>query len=235
MRPLAVALMSLGLLDLVLGDGGRRRTTAAMLAAGAATVAGALLVGCSVAGSAVLAGTVFLEAWAWVATRPSTRPTLLLGLLSAALVGRAATTSLWRIGANSALDRWAAGLPFGGAPRFTPDRLAYVVSAMFFLAAAGNTFVRLLLRSVGSLAPSDDKAPGGGRVIGSIERVLIFALAVGGQATAATLVISAKGILRFAEVRGTSSEDVDRITEYVLVGSLASYALALAFVPLALA
>jgi hypothetical protein len=235
MRPLAVALASLGLLDLLLARARGWRLGATVAFAGTVALTGGLVVGCSATGAAVLAVTVVVESGAWVAARRDVRPAAVLTTLGAALLARCATTGLWHVSTTSLLDRWVSALPYGGAVRLGPDRLAYVTCTAFFLAAAGNTYVRLLLRSIGSLAPSDEKAPGGGRVIGSIERVLIFALAVSGDAAAATLVISAKGILRFAEVRATRHEDIDSVTEYVLVGSLASYALALAFVPLALA
>jgi hypothetical protein len=234
-RPLAVALFSLALLDLLLARGRGWRTAAAVAAAALVATAGGTLVGCSVTGSLMLAFSIVVEAAVWIAARRGLQPALVLAALVAALLARTATAGLWHVGSRSVLDRWVNGLPFAAAVRLGPDRLAYLVGAACFLALAANTFVRLLLRSVGALSVNDTKAPGGGRVIGSLERVLIFALAVGGQPTAAALVISAKGILRFAEVRATPDEDVDRVTEYVLVGSLASYLLAMAFVPLALA
>ena len=115
-----------------------------------------------------------------------------------------------------------------------PERTAYVGGVVAFLLTSANTIVRLLLNST----PREEqphKPPGGGRIIGSLERVLVFGLAVAGEPTAATIVVSAKGVLRFAEVRAADGDDVDHITEYVLVGSLASIALALAFVPFAVA
>lgn len=198
----------------------------------------------------LLAATILLEAPLWVAahqrTGPGsvprrTRPVAVLAALSLALVARFATAGLWHTD-TAMLDRWAGSSPFAALMSHSPDRVAYVVGAVVFLSAAGNAFVRLLLRSTGSLSATEtptegrvERPPGGGRVIGSIERALIFGLAVAGEATAATLVISAKGILRFAEVRASDDDDVDAVTEYVLVGSLASYTLALAFVPFAVA
>ena len=64
----------------------------------------------------------------------------------------------------------------------------------------------------------------------------------GGQPTAAALVISAKGLLRFPELNdlrgrsddasGSGSRRIDEVTEYLLVGSLMSWIVALAPLPL---
>lgn len=72
-----------------------------------------------------------------------------------------------------------------------------------------------------------------------IERWMIFALALAGEPTAAALIVSAKSLLRFPELSKTAESthddagvDIDAVTEYFLLGSLASWALALAFVVL---
>jgi hypothetical protein len=68
-----------------------------------------------------------------------------------------------------------------------------------------------------------------------LERVLIFGLGLAGQATAAALVIGAKGLLRYPELNGLRNEPaagpsartIDVVTEYLLIGSLTSWLLAL--------
>ena len=80
----------------------------------------------------------------------------------------------------------------------------------------------------------------GGRLIGPLERYLILGLALAGEPTAASLVVAAKSILRFPELasvarredRGERLDRVDAVTEYVLIGSLVSWAVALAPVAL---
>lgn len=75
--------------------------------------------------------------------------------------------------------------------------------------------------------------------------MLIFGLVLGGSPTAAALIVSAKSILRFPELSekaqakdgdhgdGTGSgRDLSTVTEYLLLGSLVSWILALA--PIAL-
>lgn len=83
-----------------------------------------------------------------------------------------------------------------------------------------------------------------GRIIGPIERVLIFAFAVAGQLAAAALIASAKSILRFPEVTqaarngegrgegdGSTEQGIPldpfKASEYYLLGSLASWAIAI--------
>ena len=67
---------------------------------------------------------------------------------------------------------------------------------------------------------------------------MIFGLAIAGEPTAAALIISAKGLLRYPEL-GTAARrqnddptskaepTLEDLTEYLLVGSLVSWAIAL--------
>jgi len=61
--------------------------------------------------------------------------------------------------------------------------------------------------------------------IGRFERSLIVLLLIAGAPTAVGLVVAAKSILRFPEM---GSKDSDVNPEYVLVGSLASWAIGVA-------
>ena len=61
-----------------------------------------------------------------------------------------------------------------------------------------------------------------------MERLLILALALAGQVTAATVVVAAKGLLRFPELQARREQErIHRLTEYFLVGSFASWLVAL--------
>ena len=64
--------------------------------------------------------------------------------------------------------------------------------------------------------------PGGGRVIGLLERGLIFALVLLGQPEGVGLLLAAKSILRFGAVK-----DDRAASEYVIIGTLASFGWAL--------
>jgi hypothetical protein len=106
--------------------------------------------------------------------------------------------------------------------------------------ATGNRLVRLVLASVGAVRPTGQPQPSdqlkGGRLLGPMERLLILSLGVGGQVAAASAVVAAKGIIRFPELnaqkRGADNATgigigIDEVTEYFLVGSFASWLLAL--------
>jgi len=61
-----------------------------------------------------------------------------------------------------------------------------------------------------------------GRVIGIAERTLIYVFICAGSATAIGLLIAAKSILRFGDVTGEARKHA----EYVIIGTLVSFALA---------
>jgi hypothetical protein len=112
-----------------------------------------------------------------------------------------------------------------------------ILGCSVFLAGTANSLVRAILQTSGTpFAPSSTRFRGG-RIIGLLERLLIFGLALAGELTAATLIASAKSLLRFpelsqlakSEAEGNDPETagVDELTEYFLVGSLASWSIAL--------
>ena len=74
-----------------------------------------------------------------------------------------------------------------------------------------------------------------------MERLLILGLGLAGQLTAATAVVAAKSIIRFPEINAQKAREngtisaigIDDVTEYFLVGSFASWILALGGLALA--
>ena len=85
--------------------------------------------------------------------------------------------------------------------------------------------VRRLLSSFELSGDTEIAPPGLGRWIGRFERTLIVLLLIAEAPTAVGLVVTAKSILRFPEITG----DTPRMKpEYVLVGSLASWAIGVA-------
>ena len=60
--------------------------------------------------------------------------------------------------------------------------------------------------------------PGGGRIIGHLERGLIFVLILTDQALGVGFLIAAKSVLRFGAVK-----DEARLSDYVIIGTLASF------------
>ena len=121
----------------------------------------------------------------------------------------------------------------GPAAAVPADVLILVVGAIAFLLESANIVVRTALRaehvpSATTDADHEPATPGlkGGRLIGPLERVLVFALMLAGAYTLIAAVFAAKGIVRFPEI-SRDSADGNR-AEYFLIGSLVSWVLALA-------
>lgn len=117
-------------------------------------------------------------------------------------------------------ELWATGalathLP--GLARALPH--AMLLGAALILALrAGDFAIRLLMAAHD--APAEDAAglPNAGRSIGHLERLLILVLMLAGEITAIGFLVAAKSILRFGTVA-----DNRRVTEYVIIGTLASF------------
>src|SRR4029079_17016124 len=93
---------------------------------------------------------------------------------------------------------------------------------------------------VGAVKPEGQPQPSdklkGGRLLGPMERVLIVGLGLAGQLAAATAVGAAQSIIRFPESNAQKTHengrdgtdiDINTVTEYFLVGSFASWIVAL--------
>ncbi len=106
--------------------------------------------------------------------------------------------------------------------------IGFAVIVLAALAISWWPAAGLVRRLLDSVDLTDTKAippPGLGRWIGRFERALIVLLMIADAPTAVGLVVTAKSILRFPEITG----DEPAITpEYVLVGSLASWAIGVA-------
>ena len=245
---LAVWLLGVGVADLLRAIDHRvvRRLA---VPAGAVTVIGvALLAGLNGAADliALLAALAPLAGWVALSERSLSRggghveALLLLGGTAVLLVALSGLAS----SPGGLLGDWLdwADLPFSGA--LSVERLLLV--AGFFVAnlATGNVIVRLVLVSVGALRPSakvvraDETQPSeklkGGRLLGPMERVFILGLGLAGQITAASIVIAAKGLIRFPELQSAKDDTtsvkgdgIDEVTEYFLVGSFVSWLVAL--------
>jgi hypothetical protein len=128
--------------------------------------------------------------------------------------------------AGDALPRPESVLP-GPLGELDPELLCLLAGVLLAQLATGNVLVRLLLDAVGVPASDNEKTLKGGRLLGPMERLMVVGLGVAGELTAAGIVVAAKGLLRFPELqRGTRSGPTD-MTEYFLIGSFASWLLAL--------
>ncbi len=86
---------------------------------------------------------------------------------------------------------------------------------------AGGFAVGILMEPWTASAPPG--LPGGGRTIGNLERGLIFLLILTGQAQSIGFLIAAKSVLRFGSISNEKE-----VSEYVIIGTLASFSWAIA-------
>ncbi|MDG2027228.1 MAG: hypothetical protein P8J50_08970 [Acidimicrobiales bacterium] len=105
--------------------------------------------------------------------------------------------------------------------------MLYIVAIGVVMVATANAVVRVVLDVVIDGDPPTTRIRGG-RVIGPLERLLIIGFVVAGQPMTAALVVTAKSLLRYPELRSHDDVDMHAVTEYVLIGSLMSWAIALA-------
>jgi hypothetical protein len=102
-------------------------------------------------------------------------------------------------------------------------RVTGAVLIVVLLTVPANGFIRFLLVRIRAFQTGG--AEGAGRWIGILERLIILLLVASDEAAAAALVVTAKAILRFPEITG---DEPHLSAEYVLIGSLVSWLLAIA-------
>ena len=106
--------------------------------------------------------------------------------------------------------------------------LLLMISGILLAGFDINCLVALILKQA-HLMPSEGKTDtsaagevGRGRIIGILERSIVFVLVVGGTISAVGLILAAKAIARFKDL------DKRDFAEYVLIGTLLSISLAIA-------
>lgn len=233
---IAVLLIGLAVTDLARSI---RPTQVVNECVGAAVAVGAgLLAGLTeikdVVALAVIAGVVVV--WGQTVSRALTglRPWLPLVVLTSALV-LGVLTSPWAGPAGGVLGEW---LDVVGVPALrgvSADRALLLLGVLLVQLSTANVIVRLVLTVTGTTSPAQhdtvddpEQQLKGGRLLGPMERVLIVGLGLAGQLTAASIVVAAKGLLRWPELSSkTEQKWVHRLTEYFLVGSFLSWLTAL--------
>jgi hypothetical protein len=181
-----------------------------------------------------IAGVVVL--WGQTVTRgfAGRRPALPL-----VVVGVALTVALLVSGEAAPVGglfaSWVDGLPMPVLTDLGPERVLLLIGVMLVQLSTGNVVVRLVLTVTGTVNPARHGETGdpemplkGGRLLGPMERVVIVGLGVAGHLTAASIVIAAKGLLRFPELSSDQEQvRIHQLTEYFLVGSFVSWLVAL--------
>ena len=142
---------------------------------------------------------------------------------------QAAHGAMAGLGAALFPGAWAAGIWAGPAVAALPA-LAGLPSAMALAAGviatvwAGGYAVGALMRGLAIPGPAGS-LPKGGELIGRLERLVILMLVLAGEPAAIGFLIAAKSILRFNEL---VREEDRHVSEYVIIGTLASFAWAIA-------
>lgn len=128
----------------------------------------------------------------------------------------------------AALALWAPDLFAGGIWGRDPDLAARLPAVMAYAAGAilairaGGFAVGELMRDY-QHADLPQGLPNGGRMIGYLERAVIFLLILAGEPGGIGFLIAAKSVLRF----DTASKG-QHASEYVIIGTLASFGWAIA-------
>ncbi|MFL6106427.1 MAG: hypothetical protein ACJ716_11550 [Marmoricola sp.] len=165
------------------------------------------------------------------------RAWLPLALLGTAVLTALALSPLAGTGSGAVGD-WLDGNPMSALDGVSVDHALVVLGAVLLQMSTGNVLVRLVLRVTGTIDPARGarhdatRTLKGGRLLGPMERLVILGLGIAGHATAASVVIAAKGLLRFPELQSArdarTEPSIDEVTEYFLVGSFVSWLVALA-------
>lgn len=160
------------------------------------------------------------------------RPWVALVVLGAAVAGALAVAPLAPApDADGLLGRWLEAVPWPLVAGLAPERMLLLVALMLLQLSTGNVIVRLVLAATGTVLPAQhgtsrdpEMRLKGGRLLGPMERLVIFGLGLAGQLTAAGIVIAAKGLLRFPELQSKGEQErIHQLTEYFLVGSFVSW------------
>jgi hypothetical protein len=118
---------------------------------------------------------------------------------------------------------YAAGL-WAQIPALASLPTAMVLASGFVATVwAGDYAVRAVMS--GLTPPDPASLPQGGRLIGRLERAMILMLVIAGEPAGIGFLIAAKSLLRFNEL---AREADRRVSEYVIIGTLASFAWGLA-------
>ncbi len=170
---------------------------------------------------------VVVVAGAWQFVRVSFPiAALQLATIAAGIIAAALVSTVWD---NTDAGLWGdfiAETEISVLRRHGPAIVLLVLGLSAVMVATANAVVRIVLEIVIDGTPPTTRIRGG-RVIGPLERLLIVGFVIAGTPTTAALVVTAKSLLRYPELRQHDDVDIHAVTEYVLIGSLVSWSLAL--------
>lgn len=103
-----------------------------------------------------------------------------------------------------------------------------IVLSLFVAVFVASTWVESFMSRWSGLVDAEQGLPSAGKWIGRFERFLIVCCLLANQPTGIAILITAKGILRFGEIKDDEDQKHQRqMVEYILIGSMCSYSIAL--------
>ncbi|UKI43871.1 MAG: DUF3307 domain-containing protein [Porphyromonadaceae bacterium] len=99
-----------------------------------------------------------------------------------------------------------------------------VVTAYLLMLKPASVFLSLFIKKWTPSATTDKSLPNAGKWIGYFERILILTFILTGNAEGIGFLLAAKSIFRFGELN--KAQEI-KTTEYVLIGTLASFTIAI--------
>ena len=100
-----------------------------------------------------------------------------------------------------------------------------LVTAIVFITFPASIIMGKLLEAMGDKIEIDHKSlPNAGKYIGIIERLFVFLFIILGRWEAIGLLIGAKSVFRFNDLKESNNR---KLTEYILIGTLLSFGLAI--------
>jgi len=131
----------------------------------------------------------------------------------------AALTAIGVYGLSPAImPYWQVHLPFYS------KAMLLLAGAILCVRVGGFWIAKAVAPFQEAIGQSTESLPNAGRIIGQLERGLIFLLVLAGELQGVGFLIAAKSILRFGEVRESSQR---KEAEYIIIGTLMSFGWAL--------
>lgn len=108
---------------------------------------------------------------------------------------------------------------------FNSAKFWIFVTAILFITIVAGVFIKILLEkwSEELEKEEDDSLKNAGKYIGILERLFVFTFVITGNWSAIGFLIAAKSVFRFGDLRESKNR---KLTEYILIGTLLSFATA---------
>lgn len=105
------------------------------------------------------------------------------------------------------------------------DRFWILTTFIIFITSASSIMIRIIMQKwTNEIKSNDDSLSNAGTYIGILERLFIFVFVLTGNWASIGFLLTAKSVFRFGDLRDAQDR---KLTEYMLVGTLLSFGIAL--------